>query len=93
MTMGMPLYIWRESAEMTSVSCSRASLTAKSVFPDAVGPVTIISFFKAALFSYYLGDVEDDVSGLLERLDRHELVAAMHVLTACEDVGAGESLE
>ncbi len=31
---------------MISVSCSRASLTARSVLPEAVGPVTTISFFK-----------------------------------------------
>jgi hypothetical protein len=42
--MSSPLYTCRESAEITSPRIRRASLTAKALFPDAVGPTITMTF-------------------------------------------------
>jgi hypothetical protein len=50
----MPLYTWRESAEITSPLSARARAAASLVFPDAVGPQTTIIFFSMSVMDVNL---------------------------------------
>ena len=72
----------------------------KSVLPEPVGPVMIIRVGRVSVdtcislsLSYKTSYFNNDIGGLLHRLDWDVFIASVEIQAACEYVGAGQTLE